>query len=335
MNSVPERLPPSSPLSESLFEEPSDYETRFPFQDPDPTRLDRRPRNRPLLHLVLFLATVLSTTYVGSSHYARFASDFGPDLPDVSIFQGAWYSLTIIAILGFHEMGHYLACRYYRVEASLPLFLPAPIVLTGTFGAVIRIRGPIPAKRMLFDIGAAGPIAGFVVAVPALVVGLWMSRVVPLPEEGFDGIMLGEPLLFQFVAWLIWGGTPDGYTINLHPVGLAAWFGLLVTAINLFPIAQLDGGHISYAALGRRSTMVTLVSTVCIVALAMVVSLSWLFWAVMMIIMLFIFGPRHPPTMDDHLPLDRTRRWIAVGTMVIFVLCFTPAPVEVMDIITP
>ena len=278
---------------------------------------------------------MLSTTYVGSSHYAGFASDFGPDVPDVSIFQGAWYSLTIIAILGFHEMGHYLACRYYGVEASLPLFLPAPIVLTGTFGAVIRIRGPIPAKRILFDIGAAGPIAGFVVAVPALVVGLWMSRVVPLPEEGFDGIMLGEPLLFQFVAWLIWGGTPDGYTINLHPVGLAAWFGLLVTAINLFPIAQLDGGHISYAALGRRSTMVTLVSTVCIVALAMVVSLSWLFWAVMMIIMLFIFGPRHPPTMDDHLPLDKTRRWIAVGTMVIFVLCFTPAPVEVMDIITP
>ena len=334
MNPVPERLPPSSPLSESLFEEPSDYETRFPFQDPDPTRLDRRPRNRPLLHLVLFLATVLSTTYVGSSHYAGFASDFG-DVPDVSIFQGAWYSLTIIAILGFHEMGHYLACRYYGVEASLPFFLPAPIVLTGTFGAVIRIRGLIPAKRMLFDIGAAGPIAGFVVAVPALVVGLWMSRVVPLPEEGFDGFMLGEPLLFQFVAWLIWGSAPDGYTINLHPVGLAAWFGLLVTAINLFPIAQLDGGHISYAALGRRSTMVTLVSTVCIVALAMVVSLSWLFWAVMMIIMLFIFGPRHPPTMDDHLPLDPTRRWIAVGTLVIFVLCFTPAPVEVMDIITP
>ncbi len=318
---------------ESRFTQPPDDERLPPFEDPDPTRLDRRPRNRPMLHLVLFLATALSTTYVGAQHYAAFVSDFGSDLPEVSILQGAWYSLTILAILGTHEMGHYLACRYYRVEASLPFFLPAPIVLTGTLGAVIRIRGLIPAKRMLFDIGAAGPIAGFVVVVPALVLGLWMSRVVPLPEDGPTLFSLGEPLLFQFVAWLIWGAAPDGYSINLHPVGLAAWFGLLVTAINLFPIAQLDGGHISYATLGRRSTMVTLATTAGIVALAAFVSFSWLFWAFMMIVMLVFFGPRHPPTMDDHIPLDPTRRWIAVGTLVIFVLCFTPAPLEVMDLI--
>ena len=288
-----------------------------------------------MLHLVLFLATALSTTYVGAQHYAAFVSDFGSEFPEVSILQGAWYSLTILAILGTHEMGHYLACRYYRVEASLPFFLPAPIVLTGTLGAVIRIRGLIPAKRMLFDIGAAGPIAGFVVVVPALVLGLWMSRVVPLPEESANLFFLGEPLLFQFVAWLIWGAAPDGYSINLHPVGLAAWFGLLITAINLFPIAQLDGGHISYATLGRRSTMVTLATTAGIVALAAFVSFSWLFWAFMMVVMLVFFGPRHPPTMDDHIPLDSTRRWIAVGTLVIFILCFTPAPLEVMDLIAP
>ena len=331
---MPEPLLPSSSVSESAssLPGPQDYETLPPFQDPDPTRRDRRPRNRPLLHLVLFLATVLSTMYVGSLHYAAFTTDFVADFPEVSMLQGAWYSLTILTILGTHEMGHYLACRYYGVDASLPFFLPAPFILTGTLGAVIRIRERIPTKRMLFDIGAAGPIAGFVVAVPALVLGLWMSRVVPLPQEGFVGFALGEPLLFQFVAWLIWGGAPDGYTTNLHPVGLAAWFGLLVTAINLFPIAQLDGGHISYATLGRRSTMVTLASTTIILGLVFV-SLSWLFWALMMIIMLFAFGARHPETMDDHIPLDPTRRWIAVGTLVIFVLCFTPAPIEVMDLI--
>ena len=299
-------------------------------------RLQRRPspRNRPLLHLGLFVATVLSTMYVGGFHYAGFATDFVADFPEVSFVEGAWYSFTILAVLGTHEMGHYLACRYYGVDASLPFFLPAPIILTGTLGAVIRIRERIPTKRMLFDIGAAGPIAGFVVVVPALFLGLWLSRVVPMPDEGFVGFTLGEPLLFRLLAWLIWGTAPDGYTINLHPVGLAAWFGLLVTAINLFPIAQLDGGHISYAALGRRSTTVTLLTTALIVGLALFVSWSWLFWALMMIIMLLAFGARHPETVDDHVPLDRTRRWIAFATLVIFVVCFTPAPIEVMDLIS-
>ena len=271
--------------------------------------------------------------YVGSYHYAGFSGDFVQDFPTASFFQGAWYSATILAILGTHEMGHYLACRYYGVDASLPYFIPAPwFILTGTLGAVIRIRQRVPTKRMLFDIGAAGPIAGFIVVVPALVLGLRLSRVVPMPAD-FVGYTLGEPLLFQFIAWLIWGEPPDGYTINLHPVGLAAWFGLLVTAINLFPVAQLDGGHISYASLGSRSTAVTLGSTLVIALLAVFVSLSWALWAVMMVIMLLAFGPRHPRTLDDHVPLDRSRRWIALGTVVIFVLCFTPAPIEVMDLI--
>ena len=293
----------------------------------------RRPRNRPLLHLALFLITVVSTMYMGSLHYAGFATDFVQEPPSVSFLQGAWYSFTILAILGTHEMGHYLACRYYGVDASLPYFIPAPPgILTGTLGAVIRIRQRVPTKVMLFDIGAAGPIAGFVVAVPALFLGLSLSRLVPLPDD-FVGFTLGEPLLFQFTAWLIWGAAPDGYTLNLHPIGLAAWFGLLVTAINLFPIAQLDGGHISYATLGSRSTAVTLGTTIVIVALAAFVSLSWAFWALMMIVMLVAFGVKHPQTLDDHIPLDDTRRWVALGTLVIFVLCFTPAPIEVTDLL--
>ena len=300
---------------------------------PPPAWTLRRQPNHPWLHFVLFLATVFSTMYMGSLHYAGFVTDFVQDAPSPSFLQGAWYSVTILAILGTHEMGHYLACRYYGVDASLPYFIPAPpVILTGTLGAVIRIRQRVPTKRMLFDIGAAGPIAGFAVAVPALALGLSLSRVVPLPDD-FVGFTLGEPLLFQFVAWLIWGSAPEGYTLNLHPVGLAAWFGLLVTAINLFPIAQLDGGHISYATLGSRSTAVTLGTTVVIIVLAIVVSLSWAFWALMMVVMLIAFGAKHPPTLDDHVPLDDRRRWIAFGTLVIFVLCFTPAPIEVTDLI--
>ena len=329
--SVSER--PVPPVLRPLAPSPLDRPQGLPT--PEPVWLRRRPRNRPLLHAALFLATLVSTTFLGHVHYAGFASDFlAGDLPAVSILSGIWYSATILAILGTHEMGHYLACRYYRVDASLPYFIPAPFIMTGTFGAVIRIRQRVPTKRMLFDIGAAGPIAGFVVVVPALFLGVWLSRVVPMPED-FVGFNLGEPLLFQFAAWLIWGSGQEGYTINLHPMGLAAWFGLLITAINLFPIAQLDGGHISYAALGHHSTAVTIACTIAVVALAVFVSPSWAFWALMMVVMLVAFGARHPSTEDEHIPLDPTRRWIAVMTLIIFVLCFTPAPIEVLDLITP
>ncbi len=326
-------------MSERQFPPPSNWpeivepEISQELPTPPPAWAARQPRDRPWLHLALFLLTVVSTMYMGSFHYAGFATDFVQDVSSTSFLQGAWYSFTILAILGTHEMGHYLACRYYGVDASLPYFIPAPpLIMTGTLGAVIRIRQRVPTKRMLFDIGAAGPIAGFVVAVPALALGLSLSRVVPLPND-FVGFTLGEPPLFQFVAWLIWGSAPEGYTLNLHPVGLAAWFGLLVTAINLFPIAQLDGGHISYATLGSRSTAVTLGTTVVIIILAIFVSLSWSVWAVLMSVMLLAFGVKHPQTFDDHVPLDNTRRWIAFGTLVIFVLCFTPAPIEVTDLI--
>src|SRR5262249_42476415 len=141
-----------------------------------------------------------------------------------TIIRGLWYTATILAILGCHELGHYFACRYYDVDASLPFFLPMPVVMTGTLGAFIRIREPIPTKPKLFDIGIPGPIAGFVVAVPALFIGLSMSRIAAVPQ-GFTGVELGEPLLFKLASWLVWGSIPDGYSVNLHPVAFAAWFG--------------------------------------------------------------------------------------------------------------
>ena len=288
-------------------------------------------RDRPWINLTLLLATLGSTTWVGDQ---LFASDFGTTEVPFVLWHGFCYSLTVLTILGVHELGHYYACRRYRVDASLPYFLPAP-VLIGTLGAFIRIRQPIPTKRMLFDIGVAGPIAGFVVAVPALFLGVSLSRVLPA-VEAVDGLVvyLGEPLLFRLAEWTVWGEIQAGYRLDLHPMGFAAWVGLLATALNLFPIGQLDGGHISYAVFGARSTLVTLVSAAVLFALAFH-SPSWIVWAVLMVVMLVALGPRHPRTLDHHIPIDRTRMLVAAFALVIFVLCFTPAPIRIVGDIGP
>lgn len=293
------------------------------------------PRNRVWVHGLLFLITVATTTLTGADHYAAFLSQFGAREVSLSwnlLWQGAWYAGTVLGILGAHEMGHYVACRYYGVNASLPYFIPF-YGLTGTLGAVIRIREPIQFKRALFDIGIAGPIAGFVVAVPALVLGLWLSNEVPLPKD-FSGLSLGEPLAFQWATQLIWGTPSVGLALNLHPMAFAAWFGLLATALNLFPIAQLDGGHISYAVFGPRSTYITF-GALAIALLLTLRSLSWIAWTAMIVAMLFLAGPHHPRVMDEVVPLDRTRKLLALFALGIFLVCFTPAPIELLDLIQP
>ena len=294
-------------------------------------------RRQPIWrHLILFLLTVATTMFVGAEHFASFRIDFGTRAPDLStprfILNGLWYSASILAILGAHEFGHYYACRRYGVDASLPYFLPAPLPLTGTLGAFIRIRQTLPGKRELFDIGIAGPIAGFIVAIPVLLVGMSLSRVTELPPDTQGFVELGEPLLFKAVAWLFWGSPPEGYSINMHPMAFAAWFGLLATALNLFPIGQLDGGHISYAVFGRKSTLVTLATVAGLVGLTFVSS-SWLVWTVLTVVMLVAFGPRHPRTIDEEIPLDRTRLWLAAVALLMFIVCFTPAPLEPFDLV--
>jgi membrane-associated protease RseP (regulator of RpoE activity) len=290
-----------------------------------------RPRWR---YLVLFLLTALTTSWAGASHYAAFLSELGAREVELTAFQyyanGLWYSASILAILVAHEFGHFFACRYYRVNATLPYFIPFPIALTGTLGAVIRIRSAIPGKRALFDIGIAGPIAGFVVAVPVLLVGMTLSNIVAVPE-GFQGLELGEPLLFRAAAWLVVGAPPEGASVNMHPMVFAAWFGMLATALNLFPIGQLDGGHIAYAVLGRLSTVVTIGTFLCLVALTFF-SLSWLVWTLLAGASIVALGPRHPRTTDEAIPLDRARRRLALFAVVMFVVCFTPAPVELLGI---
>jgi membrane-associated protease RseP (regulator of RpoE activity) len=304
-------------------------------------------QDRVWLHVVLFLITVVTTTLTGGCHYLSFEHDFIPQPPiaqdqiagfvmglltDPAFYlRGLWYSLTVLAILGCHEMGHYLVCRYYRVDASLPFFLPVPpvLLLTGTLGAFIRIRSRIPSKIALFDIGIAGPIAGFVIAVPALFIGLSLSRVVRMPEDLNPEFLLslGEPLLFRGAAWLVFGEVPEGYSINMHPMAFAAWFGLLATALNLFPIGQLDGGHVAYAVMGRRSSIVSIAMVVAAIGLTWV-SLSWVVWTILMVLMLAITGPHHPPTLDDDMQMDRPRLVLAMIAVVMLIVCFTPAPLE-------
>lgn len=302
-----------------------------------PPRLRPRFQGRTWLHVLLFLITLCTTTLVGGLHYLSFIRDF--ERASVSLGLGAflvhgfWYSGTLLAILGAHEMGHYVFCRKHNVDASLPYFLPAPIPLTGTLGAVIRIREPFPSRTVLFDIGIAGPIAGFVVLVPALFIGLRMSTVVPNPTEGL-GLTLGEPLLFQWASRLVFGTLQQGYTINIHPMVFAAWFGMLATALNLLPFGQLDGGHVTYSTLGHASTPISIATVTFAIAMTFI-SRSWLFMTVMMFVMLFLFGPRHPRVLDEHEPLGPGRRALAVFGLAMLVLCFTPVPIEPMEFFRP
>ncbi|MGE5198619.1 MAG: site-2 protease family protein [Rhodospirillaceae bacterium] len=290
------------------------------------------------MHLLLFLLTVATTTVFGASAWLSFVEEFGGRQVHVAwgtlVVKGLWFSVPLLAILTAHEFGHYLTCRYYRISASLPYYIPLPPPLgIGTLGAVIRIRQPITAKSALFDVGVAGPFAGFLVAVPALLVGLMMSNLAPLPPV-FSGLELGEPLVFKAAVRLVWGTIPEQLSLNLHPMALAAWFGLLVTALNLLPVGQLDGGHVSYAVFGRKSFFISIGAIGIGIGLCFY-SYSWILWTVLLIVLLSVFGWRHPPTWDDHVPLDRTRLWLAVLALLVFVVCFTPAPIEPLDLIRP
>ena len=325
MGQSPQELPP---LTGELF--PPVESSYHPV--PPPVRR-REPLTR---YIVLFVLTLISTTIAGTGVGLGLLFALGTGrigiveaLPILAY--GLWYSLSILAILGAHEFGHYFACVYYRVNASLPYFLPMPILLTGTLGAVIRIRQPMPSKRALFDIGIAGPLAGFVVAVPLLFIGMAASSVIPINSDG-NGLWFGEPLLLQLVAWLTFGSLPEGYTVGMHPMLFAAWFGMLATCLNLFPIGQLDGGHISYAVFGRASTWITLGTVAVLLGLSFVSS-SWIVWSVMTIAMLFALGPHHPRVFDEAVPLDRTRLWLAALALVIFIVCFTPAPIELTQLV--
>jgi membrane-associated protease RseP (regulator of RpoE activity) len=232
---------------------------------------------------------------------------------------GLSFSLPVLIILFVHEMGHYLACRHYGLPSTLPYFLPLPAVL-GTLGAFIRIRAPIRSKRELFDVGAAGPFAGFLALLPFLLYGVAMSRPAPLRlAAGASRLVPGQCLAMELASRIFHGPLGDGVALRLHPFALAAWFGLLATAINLLPLGQLDGGHILYAAAGRWQRRLALPLWLAL-ALAGVLWGGWLLWCVA----IFVMGLYHPPVLDEAQPLDNRRRALAVVALVVLVLCFTP-----------
>ncbi len=286
----------------------------------------------PWVNVALFVATVFTTLVVGTTLMASFDQNLSSE--SGGIFQaileqpnllltGLPFSAPLMLILLAHEMGHYLTCRYYGISASLPYFIPAP-TLIGTFGAFIRIRSPIHHRAALLDVGIAGPIAGFVLALPTLAIALTQSRYMEADPDG-SFLMLGEPLIFKIFAYAMGAVPPPGMELYLHPIGMAAWVGLLVTALNLIPVGQLDGGHIAYALFGRHHKRISQAFVFALIPLGVFYWPGWFVW----IFLLAILGTRHPPTLDDSLPLESrhvTLGWIALA---MFVLCFMPAPVSI------
>ena len=275
------------------------------------------------LAMALFLATIFTTLWAGA-----YATRIRPNLGAIAfllqnpfaLLKGLPFAGTLLGILITHEFGHYLYSRIHRVPASLPMFIPGPPHFIGTFGAVIRMRSPIMNRKALFDIGVAGPIAGFIVAIPALIVGLHLSTVIA--DDRAFGLHLGEPLVLQFLSWLTFGSLPQGYDVLLHPVAFAGWFGLFVTSLNLIPIGQLDGGHVAYALWGERQRTMALGILPILLVLGFVGWPGWFLWAGMA----GLVGLGHPPVEDPQAMLGPTRIWVGRAALAIFILSFAPVP---------
>ena len=271
----------------------------------------------------LFLLTVFTTLWAGA-YQAYNGTVRGPvyfllEYPE-TLWKGIPFAGTLLFILVTHELGHYVLSRIHRVPASLPLFIPGPPHFIGTFGAIIRMRGPIMNRRALFDIGVAGPLAGFVIAVVALIVGLQLSTVVD--RTATFGLQLGEPLLLQFLSWLVIGSLPPQADVVLHPIAFAAWFGLFVTSLNLIPIGQLDGGHVAYALWGNRQKTMAFAVVPVLIVLGFVGWPGWFIWA----FMAGLWGIGHPPIMDPATPLGQGRTIVGWLALAVFVLTFAPVP---------
>ncbi|HUK55209.1 MAG TPA: site-2 protease family protein [Nitrospiria bacterium] len=268
----------------------------------------------PWVNTLLFIATVFTTLLAGAIQQGAQVFQH-----PVELVQGIPFSFTLMAILLTHEMGHYLTSRYHGVGATLPFFIPAPSII-GTFGAFIRMTSPIPTRRALIDIGASGPIAGFIVAIVAVGIGLHYSQVVEVST--LEGMKLGTPLIFSMMSRLTIGPLPVNYDVLLHPIAFAGWIGMFVTALNLIPIGQLDGGHVVYAILGRHHRTISLIMIPTLILLGIYGWPGWLLWAILPL----IFGINHPPVLDTDRPLSRSRQIVGWISLAIFVVTFTPTP---------
>jgi len=302
---------------------------------------------------VLFLATVYTTTIAGMRLFLS-PGEVPPGLWPWAIYYlpeylvtGLPFSLPLLAVLGVHEMGHYVAAHWSGVRATLPYFIPIPPPwFIGTGGAVIRIKSRIPTRTALVDIGAAGPLAGFVVSVVAFSVGLWMSEATEVTRGGL--LSFGDSLITSALGGLVFGALPEGHDVMIHPVGLAGWLGLFVTFLNLLPVGQFDGGHVVYAMFGgrwhgliSRATLIFLgvfcvlappfawvqASTLTEMGMSWAASRwwGWVFWIALVKV---LFGLRHPPPLDCTAGLSPGRRAVGYLALVVLLLCFIPRPIS-------
>jgi len=266
------------------------------------------------INMLLFVITVFTTTLAGAimepieTIYIRW------------FLGGIKFSAPLLLILGVHEMGHYVASRMHHVKATLPYFIPAPTFI-GTFGAVIRIKEPIRDRKSLIDIGAAGPLAGFIIGLPILVWGVAKSEIIPIPEA-IQGFQLGNSLILITVSKLIWGTIPEGYDIYLSAPAFAAWLGMFVTSLNLLPVGQLDGGHIAYALWGKGAYRISKIVFFALFPLGYFWP-GWIFWA---LLVFFILRLKHPPLNDMNTPLDEKRIMVGYICLFIFIITFIPVP---------
>lgn len=292
------------------------------------------------VNIILFILTILSTFYTGlllsvgeNDINTQVGANGEADLFKVLfqqkiIISGGLFCLAIMSILLAHELGHYIACRRYGIDATLPYFIPFP-TLIGTMGAFIKIKSPIKSRRALFDIGAAGPIAGFVLAVPWMIAGLKMSSIaVAKPSDSI--LIMNDPLLTTLLVKLIGLQVPPGYDLMAHPVYIAAWFGCLATAINLIPVGQLDGGHIVYSLFTSKSPKIYRYAFIitCIIAVAAVYKEGFFGWALWILIIFILMRKGHPPTLDDSVELGTERKLLAGVALIIFILTFMPIPIK-------
>jgi len=312
-----------------------------------------RTRSNPWINLALFVVTVLSTLFVGVLYGVDVQLD-----PNAGILELMWqilttpallvkglpFATTLLGILTAHEFGHYFAARYHKVAVTLPYFLPMPFGF-GTLGAFIRLKEPVPDRRKLFDIGVAGPLAGLVLAVPLLFYGLSTSEV--MIPQAMEGAMLeGNSILYYYAKlWTFGQALPNpatGLDVMMNDITFGAWIGLLVTAINLLPLGQLDGGHTVFAIFGKRARLFNWATLGGMLLLGVaglgevqsriggLENIGWTGWFTWLVLINFLGGPFHPPALDDVTELDPRRRWIGYAVIAIFVLIFIPVPLRAL-----
>jgi membrane-associated protease RseP (regulator of RpoE activity) len=315
LNSTP--LLRSGPHGVELWVMPGVVESET--AEPAPAAPPREVRIDPRINLLLYLATIVSVVITGGLE-----SD-GMDGVRLNLPNGLMFAGSLLSILTAHEMGHFVVGRIRGLKTTWPIFIPLPFIsIGGTLGAVIVQSSPFKDRRTLLEVGIAGPLAGFLVAVPLFILGLWLTDPTPTAVPA-GATFLGDSLLTQTIGFTMLGRiySSTAESVMVHPVAFGAWIGLLITGINLIPAGQLDGGHIAYALLGRNARFASWISIGVMIVLAAFVSQAWTMWAVL----LFFFGRRHPPIEDEATPLTAAHFLLALAGLLVLILTFVPSPI--------